>query len=197
MSVPIAPTRSASRPSVCANGAQVSCVAIAGPAGGEVQMRDSWRRILVQGMTAGLIGFVTVALMFAVVNVSIGRSPFYTSALLGAALFYGASDPAQVAVTPATVLAYSGLHLLVFLAFGVVAAALSSMADRGKQLWYVALFFFIFLAFHLEGAVQLFAAPMRPVLSDGAIWSAGIAGAVAMIGYLLWQHPKIRARQAW
>lgn len=160
-------------------------------------MNGTWRRVIGQGLVAGFIGFVTVAVVFAVVNVGMGRSPFHTSALLGAALFYGATDPAQVAVTPAPVLSYNGLHLLVFLAFGIVAAGLAGMADRGQQLWYVALFFFIFLSFHLEGAVQLFAAPMRPVLSDTAIWGAGIAAAAAMAAYLLWRHPKIRARQPW
>lgn len=160
-------------------------------------MNETWRRVLSQGLAAGFIGFATVAVVFAVVNLSMGRSPFYTSALLGAALFYDVTDPAQVAVTPATVLAYNGLHLVTFLAFGVVASALAAMADRGQQLWYVALFFFIFLSFHLEGAVQLFAAPMRPVLSDAAIWGAGIAGSAAMMAYLLWQHPKIRAQEAW
>ncbi|MHB1224686.1 MAG: hypothetical protein ACYC2G_11700 [Gemmatimonadaceae bacterium] len=93
--------------------------------------------------------------------------------------------------------AYSGLHLLVFLALGVAAAALAALAERGQQLWYVALFFFIFISFHLEGAVQSFAEPMQSVLSEAAIWGAGVAGSTAMLTYLLWRHPRIRARQAW
>lgn len=160
-------------------------------------MNETSRRVISQGLVAGFIGFITVAVVFAVVNLAAGRSPFYTSALLGSALFSGATDPAQVAVTPATVLPYNGLHLVVFLAFGIAAAALAAVADRGQQLWYVALFFFIFLSFHLEAAVQVFASPMRPMLSDAAIWGAGVAGSAAMVAYLLWQHPKIRARQAW
>jgi hypothetical protein len=160
-------------------------------------MRTTWRRTIAQGLVAGAVGFLTVAVVFGAANVTAGRSPLYTAALLGATLFHGATDPAQVAVTPANVLAYTGLHLAVFLAFGVLTAALAALADRGRQLWFVALFFLIFVSFHLEGAVQLFAAPMRPVLSDLAIWGAGIAASAAMALYLLWVHPRIRARQSW
>ena len=160
-------------------------------------MQTTWRRIIGQGLVAGLIGFVTVGLLFAIVNAVAGRSPFYTSALLGATLFHGATDPAQVAVTPENVLAYNGLHLLVFLGFGAVAAALATLADRGAHLWYVSLFFFVFITFHLEGVVQAFAEPMRAALSDTAIWGAGFAASAAMLAFLLWQHPRIRAHQAW
>ena len=160
-------------------------------------MQATSRRIIGQGVMAGVIGFVTIALLFALVNIVSGRSPFYTSALLGATLFHGATDPAQVAVTPQNVLAYSGLHLLVFLAFGALAAALAALADRGSHLWYVSLFFFVFVTFHLEGVVQSFAYPMREALSAAAIWGAGFAASAAMLGFLIWRHPRIRTRQAW
>lgn len=160
-------------------------------------MKATWRRTISQGLVAGIIGFVTVAAVFAVANIIAGRSVFYTSALLGATLFYGATDPTQVVVTPANVLAYNGLHLIVFVAFGVLAAALAAIADRGAQLWYVSLFFFVFFTFHLAGAVQSFAEPMRAALSDVAIWGAAIAAGAAMLAFLLWQHPRIRSRQAW
>jgi hypothetical protein len=160
-------------------------------------MNSGVRRTFVQGLIAGGIGFGTVVLVFALANVLAGRSPFYTSALLGAALFTEITDPAMVEVTPSTVLAYNGVHLMVYLAFGVVAAALASLADRGRQLWYVSLFFYVFVSFHLYGAVQAFAAPMRPALSDVAIWLAGGAASVAMAAYLLWMHPRMRARQSW
>lgn len=160
-------------------------------------MQPEWRRAIGQGLVAGLIGFATVAFVFAVANAVAGRSPLYTSALLGATLFEGATDPTRVTVTAANVLAYNALHLTVFLVFGVLASALASLADRGWQLWFVALFFFLFFSFHLEAAVQAFAAPVRSALSGAAIWGAGIAASVAMAAYLLRAHPRIRARQSW
>ena len=160
-------------------------------------MKNTWRKVLEQGAVAGLIGFAAVAVIFAALNLAQGRSPFYTAALLGASLFYGATDPAQVAVAPPAVFAYNGLHLVVFLAFGIIASALAIVADRGRQLWYVALFFFLFVSFHLEGFVQALSYPMRQAIPEVAVWSAGIAASLAMGAYILRQHPRMRAPQPW
>ena len=77
-------------------------------------------------------------------------------------MFYDVADPALVAVTPSAVLAYSAVHLGVFFAFGVLAAELATLADRGWQLWFVSLFFFILVSFHILAAVQGLAAPCGP-----------------------------------
>lgn len=160
-------------------------------------MRTTWRSTVVQGLLAGVVGFLTVAIVFAVPNLVAGRSPWYTAALLGAALFDGASEPATVAVTSANVLSYSAMHLAVFLAFGLIGAGLAALADRGWHLWFVGVFFFLFVSFHLEAAVQAIAAPMSAAISPAAIWAAGL-GATALMGvYILWMHPRIRARQRW
>jgi len=150
-----------------------------------------------QGLVAGVIGFLTVAVVIAVADLSMGRSPLYTSSLLGGILFHGVTDPAGVSVTLGYVLEYTGVHLVVFIAFGVITSSLAALADRGWQLWFVALFFFIFVSFHLVAAVQAFANPVRSVLSEGAIWGAGIAASVMMGLYFLRVHPRIRALQSW
>jgi hypothetical protein len=160
-------------------------------------MRESTRRILGQGAVAGVLGYLIVAGIFAVVNLAGGHSPFRTAAELGAALFYGVRDPAQVAVTPEYVFAYNGAHLLVFLVFGFAAAWLASLADRGAQLWYVALFFFLFVGFHLVAGVQALAMPMQQAISGTMVWVAGMVAALAMAGYLVWTHPKLRVAQRW
>lgn len=130
-------------------------------------------------------------------NLGAGRSPLYSAAVLGEALFYGVADPDLVSVRPGAVLAYSAMHLAVFFAFGVVAAALATLADRGWQLWFVALFFFIFVSFHLLAAVQGLAAPMRSVLSGAMVWGAGLVASFLMAGYLIRVHPRLRAAQSW
>lgn len=150
-----------------------------------------------QGLIAGLIGFATVAVLMFIVDLAAGRPPFYSAAALGSALFSGASDPNHVTVTAANVLGYSVVHLAVFLAFGLIAAGLASVADRGRQLWFIGLFFFIFVSFHMFGAVQALGTPMRPALSEAMLWGAGIAGAAMIALYLLHAHPRIRAAQAW
>lgn len=110
-------------------------------------MTTKWRGLFKQGIVAGLIGFAAVAVVFALVNLGAGRSPWYSAAVLGGALFYDVADPTLVSVTPSAVVAYSALHLGVFIAFGLLAAELATLADRGWQLWFVALFFSFSSAF--------------------------------------------------
>jgi hypothetical protein len=160
-------------------------------------MGETTKRIQYQGLVAGGIGYVTVALVMAVASVAAGQSPFYFAAMMGASLVYGVSDPAAVAVTPAFVLSYNGLHLLAFLAVGILSAWLASQADRGAQLWYVGLFVFIFVTFHLIAAVQLASEPVRAAIPDSAIWIAGLGAATGMSAYILAAHPKVRAHQPW
>jgi hypothetical protein len=103
------------------------------------------------GMIAGVIGYLAVVLFFTIANLAMGRSPFYTAALLGEAVFYGLRDPAEVVVWPGAVLAYNGLHLIVFLFLGMIAAWLAYLSERGPEFWYIGLTIFIFILFHIYG----------------------------------------------
>ncbi|MGD2135522.1 MAG: hypothetical protein PVF27_05145, partial [Gemmatimonadales bacterium] len=62
-------------------------------------MRAETKQVLTGGLFAGLIGYGTVVLLFALINVLAGRSPFHTPAMFGAVLFYGLDDPAQLQIT--------------------------------------------------------------------------------------------------
>ena len=92
-------------------------------------MKEETQQLLAQGLLAGVLGHVTAAVVFAVANAMAGRPLLYTPAVLGASLFYGLTDPSQLEIRAAYVFAYNGTHLLVFIAFGLVAAA----GDRGPR----------------------------------------------------------------
>jgi hypothetical protein len=160
-------------------------------------MREEQTKVLSQGLVAGLIGYGVVAAVFAVANLLAGRSIFYTAALLGGSLFYGVHDPARITVTAEYVFAYNGAHLLVFLVFGFVSAWLASLSERFTQFWYVGLFFFLFVAFHIVAAMQALAIPVQQAISGWAIWTAGGAAAAAMAAFLLSVHPRIRMGESW
>lgn len=148
---------------------------------------------LMQGLVAGFIGYVAVGVVFAIANLLAGRSPLYTAAVLGATLFYGVTDVSQMATSIAPyVFAYNGAHLVAFILLGIVGSWLLSLAERGAMLWYPALFFFIFVAFHMVGAVQLFALPVQSAISSASVWAAGILAAGGMGFYLLSIHPDVR-----
>jgi hypothetical protein len=159
-------------------------------------MKTETRQILEQGLVAGVLGHLTVAIVFALANLAGGRSLLYTPALLGASFFYGLTDPAQLEIRAAYVFAYNGTHLLVFLAFGMIGAWLAAIADRGWQLWYLSAFFFMFVTFHIFGFIQLAALPLGASFSDATLWGAGLAATLVMAAYFLSRHAPMRAQLA-
>ncbi len=159
-------------------------------------MKDETRRILEQGLVAGVLGHIVVAVTFAIGNLVVGRPLLHTPALLGASMFYGLTDPSQLEIRAAYVFAYNGTHLLLFLLFGTIGAWLATIADRGWQLWYLATFFFMFVAFHLFGMVQLLAQPVRSAVSDVVLWVAGTLATCVMAAYFIATHPRLSAQLA-
>jgi hypothetical protein len=157
-------------------------------------MTSPLRNTLREGVVAGLTGFGTVAAVLALLNLISGRSPFHTAEILGSALL---GRPSAAVPSSDAIMLYSVVHLAVFIAFGLVAAWLARLADRGWQLWFVALFFFIFISFHLFAAVQALATPGRAMIADATVWGAGVAAAALMALYLVWAHPRARATQRW
>lgn len=155
-------------------------------------MAERTKSILVGGLVSGLIGYGTVVVVVGLLNIVGGRSPFYTAALFGSALFYGLHDPASVVVEPGPVLAYNMVHVLAFLGIGMLASWLISLAERYPAAQYLVLVVLIFAAFHIFGALMLLA---QPLLGDNAwliVGVAGIAAAVLMGWYLLKTHPLLR-----
>jgi hypothetical protein len=155
-------------------------------------MNAARRQILWQGLVAGLIGYATVALVIAAANLVSGRSPFHTAALLGGALFYGLTDAASVRIWPGAVLAYNGLHLVVFLVFGTIAAAFASLSDRGPHLWYVGAVMMLFIMFHMIGLFLFVTEAVRAALVLWVLVAASFAALVTMAAYLVWAHPDLR-----
>jgi hypothetical protein len=96
------------------------------------------RRILLEGLVAGLIGAGAVAAWFLIVD-TIGGRPFFTPAVLGSAATTGLRDPSEVVIGFQSVAAYTAFHVLAFFAVGVVAATLAAEAERSLNvLWLVA-----------------------------------------------------------
>lgn len=155
-------------------------------------MRRDWRTVLTEGFFAGLIGYAVVAVVMGIFDVLGGQPLFRTPALLGSAMFYGLSDPARLRIWPGPVLAFNGVHLLVFQVLGVIAAWFAHLSERGPQFWYVGAVVFIFVLFHLFG-VMLFASPqMSAVVGVWKLLLAGVAAVAGMSAYLIRVHPLLR-----
>lgn len=145
-----------------------------------------------QGLVAGMLGYATVVAFFALVNALAGESIFYTAAVLGGALFYGARDVSDVVVAAGPVLSYNGVHLLVFLAFGVLASWLAELSEHGPHFWYISALLLITFAFHVFGLLLGLTESLRSALPAWSVLLSGALGSGAMAGYLLRAHPEAR-----
>ena len=106
----------------------------------------SRRAILAEGVLVGLAGAAAVALWFLAYDMAMGM-PLRTPALLGAALFEGLRDPAELQITADLVVRYTLVHGAVFIGFGVVVAGLFALADRDRRVLFA--LFMLFCCFEV------------------------------------------------
>ena len=154
--------------------------------------KSSGAAILEDGVLAGLIGAVVVAVWFLLID-SVRGAPFATPSLLGRAVFLGGSAE-QSATDPVLVFAYTGMHGLLFLVAGGTLAWMVMQFEKNPQFGMVlALLFVLFeaIVFGLEVTVvpQLVGA-----LGSWAVMIANLLSAVAMFWFLLRRRPEALAR---
>ena len=152
-------------------------------------------RLYQEGLVAGLVGAVTIALWFLIIDVIQGR-PLYTPTVLGTALFRrGAGAPwPEVLPDLEMVLMFTWVHGLVFVAIGGVAARLLGLAERQPSAGFGILMLFVFFEFGFIVTAMLLAAPVLQALAWPAILVANMLAAAAMGGYFWLRHPNLRVR---
>ena len=148
-------------------------------------MRTRGQQVFGEGLFTGIIGYAVVAVYFAVENVLSGRSAFHTAELLGAPLVAGV-PPEQAAA--AAIFAYNGLHLLVFVVVGIVAAWIVTEMERHPALWYLG-FFALFTGFAYDLVLLLMM--VGPAAEPGwlSLLAANSLAALGMGAYLWSVHP--------
>lgn len=155
-------------------------------------MRARTRETLIGGLWAGVIGYGAVVVIVALLNVLSGRSPFYTPALFGSALFYHLHDPAALVIAPGPVLSFNMVHMVVFLGLGLLCSWLLSVAERFPTTQYLVLVLLLFVALHVYFAMAFLT---RPLLGELVWWHVGVASLAAAGGmgwYLFATHPFLR-----
>lgn len=143
----------------------------------------------VDGIKAGLVGALTIALWFGVLDVLWGR-PFYTPTVLGTALFRGGvglDHPETLVPSAELVLGFTWIHMLAFLLVGIAAGRLLLLAEHDSHVGFgIVLLFFVFEV-GFVWACMLFAEPVLQALAWPAILAGNLLAAVAMIA-MLWRH---------
>ena len=172
--------------------ALMSYLYVTGP-GTVVSWRDVLRehRVIREGLVAGLIGAVVVAIWFLAIDLIRGRV-LYTPAALGSAIFLGARSTAEIQVSAAMVLAYTALHLAAFLGAGFVASALISEAEKNPPMLLGLVLLFVTFEVLFFGLIAIMASWLLDSIRSWTILAANLIAAGAMGAYLWHAHPKLK-----
>lgn len=147
---------------------------------------------IAEGLVAGVLAHMAIAVVLALGDLFSGRWLFYTPTLVGRVLLEGGGEGCQVAPGATILLAYSSIHLAALTLFGLLAAWLVYGSEQRPALWSGALFVFIFVAWHLSAAVLGLLGRVQECVSLWPPTLAGFAGALAMAAYLWRSHPGLR-----
>jgi len=157
------------------------------------QVSTDTARVYQEGIIAGIVGALTVALWFLAVDVFHGR-PFYTPTVLGTALFGRGVWPGTLEAVPPSldmVAMFTWVHVLAFAVIGVVVSRLIAMAERNPTLGFGFVLLFVILEACFTAAAMIVAAPVLHALTWPAILVANLLAAATMAGYFWLRHPTL------
>jgi hypothetical protein len=150
-------------------------------------------RLYQEGMIAGVLGALTIALWFLLLD-ALGGRPLWTPTVLGTALFRGSSGLGAAETLPVSmemVLMFTWVHGLVFVGLGGLAARLLDYAERHPSAGFGVLLLFVVFQFGFIVAATVVAAPVLRVLSSWSILVANLLAAASMTAYFRWRHPDL------
>jgi hypothetical protein len=155
------------------------------------QPRIGFAEIVGDGVAAGLIGASAVALWFLVIDAAL-REPLFTPSLVADALLRGTPAAADHQVNLAMVAAFTALHSLAFIGFGVVAAWIVDQFEHTPDLPLIAIGVFLGLEAGFVTATKLVVPDVAAVIGHGFIVAGNVFAAVGMAFYLrdAQRHPE-------
>jgi hypothetical protein len=149
-------------------------------------------------LVVGIIGYASVAALYAAFDFLAGRGALYTVNLLGKSVFQGLRDPAilglPIELDMTAIALYNGLHLLVSLIIGLIVVGFVEQSERQPSHARLVLFTIVAGFVVTIVAVGLMTQPIRPLLPW---WSIVVSNALAVLmagGYLRRQRPGIWGR---
>jgi hypothetical protein len=148
--------------------------------------------ILAEGLVAGVVAHLAIALVLVFSDLFAGRAVLYTPTLVGSVLLEGGRQGCQVTPNATILLAYSSVHLSTLVLFGFLGSWLIQGSQERPILWFGALCVFIFVAWHVSAAALGLLGRAQECLSLWPATLAGFAGSLAMAGYLWRSHPWLR-----
>lgn len=155
-------------------------------------MTGAERSVLREGIWAGVIGAVVVAGWFFVLDIARG-TPLLTPGLLGAAVFHGVNNPIGLAPSFLPILGYTVLHVLAFIAFGVIAASLIAVSEREPPMFVAVIILFAAFEVFFLAVVGAFGHSVLGALTWWAILVGNGLASTAMLLYFFRLHQALPA----
>lgn len=154
---------------------------------GRALLSPLWNRTVREGIWAGLLGAAAVAIWFLVYDTAAGV-PLRTPALLGAALFQGLREPSALQVTLPLVLQYTIVHGAAFVAFGIAAAGLLTLADRDPRILFALVMLFCCFEVFFAALIAILAEWLLEAMPWWTILGGNLVAAVVMLGFFFREH---------
>lgn len=152
----------------------------------------STNHLIRQGIVAGIIGAVVVAVWFLIVDSIAGR-PLFTPAALGSAVLNGASGVPGVEFSVATIVGYTLIHISAFLLAGVLVSALVTQAERAPYLVFGMILLLVIFETFFIAMVAMLGTWLMQELAWWSVLVGNLLAAASMGAYMLKVHPKLRA----
>lgn len=146
-----------------------------------------------EGVITGLLGAAVVALFYLLVDILRGH-PLMTPSVLGQAFVL------HQPVTPATtdtmaILVYTAFHIIAFVAFGLMLAALARTSETSSLARYAMVQLLVTFVVFFYGFLWIGSEIVRGMFSFVGVLSANALAGVVMVTWLWRHHPALRS--AW
>jgi hypothetical protein len=146
-----------------------------------------WIAIAREGITAGLIGGIVVAIWFMAYDLASGHS-FQTPAMLGAMVFENATTTSDIHATLPLVIGYSILHFFAFVTFGLALAVMLAASEWEPFMVLGALLLLAVFEVFFVGFVSLIDQSALEALGWWKIVAGNILALIAMATYFIRSH---------
>lgn len=147
------------------------------------------KNLLREGAEAGVLGALAVAVTLLVVDILHGV-PFLLPSILGQLVIFGREQPVLEAI-PEAIAAYTAVHFLAFILFGIMVAYLVDLATREPVFRYLLLLVFIIFEVFFIGITYLILNGAPTLIPWLYILLANTMAAAVMSIYFWYHHPTI------
>lgn len=153
-------------------------------------MADSDHNLLGEGSTLGVIGALTVAGWFLILDL-IAHRPFFTPSVLGQIILFGKSNPSPTPV-PEAIALYSFVHFAAFIGLGILVTQLVHLAARDSVFRFALLILFVVFEVFFYAFTYVFFEGTRQAFPWWSMLAANTLSALAMGLYIWIRHPALR-----